>query len=144
MLPGRKLRDFYWNRTDRAFLNASGWQIPGSAVKILSRGIMKTKTAVFTLILVIVFGVSAFAQDSATQFKRMCALCHGADGKSNTAMGKSLKSADLTSQAVQSLRDAELYNVIAHGKGKMAAYEGILGKQGAESMVKYVRTLKQK
>jgi cytochrome c6 len=105
---------------------------------------MRNKAALFTLILVMALAVSASAQDSATQFKRMCTLCHGADGKSNTAMGKTLKSADLTSPAVQSLSDTVLYNVIAHGKGKMAAYEGILGKAGVESMVKYVRTLKQK
>ena len=102
---------------------------------------MKT---LFLFLILSMASVCAFAQDSATQFKRMCSLCHGPDGKSNTSMGKALKSADLTSQAVQSLSDAQLYNVIAHGKGKMAAYEGILGKQGVEAMVKYVRTLKQK
>lgn len=105
---------------------------------------MRNRSTLFSFILVIAIVVSASAQDSATQFKRMCTLCHGPDGKSNTAMGKTLKSADLTSPAVQSLSDEELYNVIAHGKGKMAAYEGILGKAGVESMVKYVRTLKQK
>ncbi len=103
---------------------------------------MKTKLAIIIILLAAACG--AFAQDSATQFKRMCTLCHGADGKSETSMGKSLKSADLTSPAVQSQTDAQLYEVIAHGKGKMAAYEGILGKQGVESMVKYVRTLAPK
>ena len=103
-----------------------------------------TKRTLFFFLILAMTGLSGFAQDSATQFKRMCSLCHGPDGKSNTSMGKTLKSADLTSKAVQSLSDAELYNVIANGKGKMAAYEGILGKQGVESMVKYVRTLKQK
>ena len=105
---------------------------------------MKSKTVLLSIVFSMVLGISARAQDSATQFKRMCTLCHGADGKSETSMGKSLKSADLTSQAVQSQTDAQLYAVIAQGKGKMAAYEGILGKQGVESMVKYVRTLKKK
>mgnify|MGYP005817867743 CR=1 FL=1 len=79
--------------------------------------------------------------DSATQFKRMCTLCHGMDGKANTAMGRSLKAADLTSPAVQSQSDAQISEVVAHGKGKMAAYEGILGKEGVRSMVKYLRKL---
>ena len=101
---------------------------------------MKTKFAIFVALFAM--SMAAAAQtDSATQFKRMCALCHGSDGKSNTSMGKSLKSANLTSTAVQSQTDTQLYEVIAHGKGKMAAYKGILGKQGVESMVKYVRTL---
>ncbi len=56
-------------------------------------------------------------------------------------MGKALKAADLASPEVQSKSDADLYKQIANGKGKMAAYEGILGKQGVENMVKYVRTL---
>lgn len=103
----------------------------------------KIKLALF--ILVIATGISLAAQtDTATQYKRMCTLCHGADGKSDTSMGKGLKSADLTSPAVQSQTDAQIYEVIAHGKGKMAAYEGILGKQGVEAMVKHVRTLAPK
>ena len=105
---------------------------------------MTKRTALF-LILCATSAVYAAAQtDSATQYKRMCTLCHGADGKSDTSMGKSLKSADLTSQAVQSQTDAQLIQVISNGKGKMAAYQGILGKQGVEDMVKYVRTLGQK
>ena len=94
------------------------------------------------LILTVSSSITLAAQtDTATQYKRMCTLCHGADGKSDTSMGKSLKSADLTSPAVQSQTDAQLTEVIAHGKGKMAAYETILGKQGVQDMVKYVRTL---
>ena len=88
---------------------------------------------------------AALAQaDSKTQYTRMCSLCHGTDGKAQTSMGKNLKAADLTSDVVQKKTDAELANQIANGKGKMAAYEGILGKQGVENMVKYVRTLKAK
>lgn len=103
---------------------------------------MKISMALFAIVLA--GCVSVAAQDSATQYKRMCSLCHGADGKSETSMGKNLKSADLTSPTVQALTDAQMYEIIAHGKGKMAAYEGILGKQGVEAMVKYVRTLAPK
>jgi mono/diheme cytochrome c family protein len=101
---------------------------------------MKTKTALFILAISTTVGLAA-QTDSATQYKRMCTLCHGTDGKSDTSMGKSLKSADLTSPMVQLQSDAQIYDVIAHGKGKMAAYETILGKQGVQDMVKYVRTL---
>jgi mono/diheme cytochrome c family protein len=86
--------------------------------------------------------LTASAQtDSKTQYSRNCSLCHGPDGRAQTPMGKSLKASDLTSQQVQSKSDSELYKQIANGKGKMAAYEGILGKQGVQSMVKYVRSL---
>ncbi len=82
--------------------------------------------------------------DSKTQYMRMCSLCHGTDGKAQTSMGKNLKAADLTSEAVQKKSDAELNTQITNGKGKMAAYGGVLGKQGVENMVKYVRTLAPK
>ncbi len=101
---------------------------------------MNKKQFAVATILVACLSASAFAQtDSKTQYARMCVLCHGADGKAETSMGKTVKAADLTSKAIQSQSDAELANVISHGKGKMAAYEGILGKQGVESMVKYIR-----
>lgn len=102
----------------------------------------KIKPALFLLAVLTAINLTA-QTDTATQYKRMCTLCHGAEGKSETSMGKSLKSADLTSPAVQSQTDAQLAEVIAHGKGKMAAYETILGKQGVQDMVKYVRTLAQ-
>lgn len=94
----------------------------------------------FSAVLVAVCSVANAQTNAKTQFNRMCALCHGEDGKAQTTMGKTVKAADLTSATVQSQTDAQLYSAIAHGKGKMAAYEGILGKQGVDSMVKYVRT----
>jgi cytochrome c6 len=97
-------------------------------------------SAVAGIVITLTSGAAAQA-DSKTQYVRMCSLCHGTDGKAQTSMGKNLKAADLTSQAVQAKSDAELRTQIANGKGKMAAYEGILGKQGVDNMVKYVRTL---
>ncbi len=91
------------------------------------------------------FALAASAQsDSKTLYVRNCSLCHGNDGHAQTSMGKALKAADLTSSAVQSKSDADLNKQIANGKGKMAGYEGILGKKGVEDMVKYVRTLAPK
>lgn len=107
---------------------------------------MQKRTLILLCATLFLFGLlTASAQvDSKTQFIRNCSLCHGTDGKAQTSMGKALKAADLTSQAVQSKSDAELYKQIANGKGKMAAYEGILGKKGVEDMVKYVRSLAPK
>ena len=102
------------------------------------------------IILVLGIGLFAFVltasaqSDSKTLYMRNCSLCHGTDGRAQTSMGKALKAADLTSPAVQSKSNAELNQQIAKGKGKMAGYEGILGKNGVEDMVKYVRTLAPK
>ncbi|HEU5400823.1 MAG TPA: cytochrome c [Terriglobales bacterium] len=107
---------------------------------------MVNRTLLLLCATVFVFSVlSASAQsDSKTLFVRNCSLCHGNDGRAQTSMGKALKAADLTTSAVQSKSDAELYKQIANGKGKMAGYENILGKKGVEDMVKYVRTLAPK
>ena len=104
---------------------------------------MKRHPSILIASVVALLIVSLLAQaetDPKTQYNRMCALCHGQDGKAQTSMGKTVKAADLTSPTVQNQTDSQLYTAVAHGKGKMAAYEGILGKQGVEAMVKYVRT----
>ncbi len=100
----------------------------------------RRRALIFSALLAATSSFAAAQTDAKTQFNRMCSLCHGQDGKAQTTMGKNMKAADLTSPTVQSQKDADLYSVIAHGKGKMAAYEGILGKQGVEAMVKYVRS----
>ncbi|HMF51319.1 MAG TPA: hypothetical protein VK603_21870, partial [Candidatus Saccharimonadales bacterium] len=48
-----------------------------------------------------------------TTFKSSCAMCHGADGSGDTAVGKSLKIPDLHSAQVQSQSDAQLAAAIS-------------------------------
>src|SRR5215470_12526189 len=60
--------------------------------------------------------------DGATVFKQKCAVCHGADGKGETATGKANKLRDLRSADVQKQSDAELTTIIESGKKKMPAY----------------------
>ncbi len=106
---------------------------------MLKRNLLLLCSALF------LFALTASAQsDSKTVFVRNCSLCHGADGRAQSSMGKALKASDLTSLAVQSKSDAELSKQIANGKGKMAGYQNILGQKGVEDMVKYVRTLAPK
>ena len=106
---------------------------------MLNRTLLLLCSALFLIVL------TASAQsDSQKVFVRNCSLCHGMDGRAQSAMGRALKASDLTSQTVQSKSDAELNTQIAKGKGKMAGYENILGQKGVEDMVKYVRTLAPK
>jgi mono/diheme cytochrome c family protein len=81
----------------------------------------------------------AHAQDAATIYKRQCASCHGADGSGKTSMGKVFKLRDLKSPEVQGMTDAQLFDVIAKGKGKMPAFEPNLGKKNVEGLVAYIR-----
>jgi mono/diheme cytochrome c family protein len=99
-------------------------------------------------ILVILFQTSSQAAgtaagDGGETFKAKCVACHGADGAGATAAGKAMKVKDLGSAEVQRLTDAQLYDVIAKGKGKMKGFEATLGADKCKELVAYVRKLKK-
>ena|SRR5581483_11178971 len=85
----------------------------------------------------------SYAEGGADTFKAKCAMCHGADGSGNTAMGKKFGLKDLGSADVQKESDATLTEIITKGKGKMPAYEGKLTNDQITEVVKYIRTLKK-
>src|SRR5579862_129165 len=100
------------------------------------------KLFLFLLSVSLLLSIVAFADGGADTFKGKCAMCHGADGKGATAMGKTLNLRDLGSAEVQSQSDADLTNIVTNGKGKMPKYDGKLTKDQITDVVKYVRTLK--
>jgi mono/diheme cytochrome c family protein len=82
------------------------------------------------------------AKDSAAStFDAKCSMCHAKNGSGDSAMGKSMKVPDLRSKAVQSQSNADLYNVIAKGKGIMPQYGNQLSKEEINGMVAYIRHL---
>ena len=81
------------------------------------------------------------AQDGAALYKTKCAACHGADGKGETAIGKSNKVRELGSAEVQKQSDAELTSLIEAGKGKMPAYGKSLKPEQVKQLVEYIRSL---
>lgn len=87
--------------------------------------------------------VPARAQSGAEVYKSKCAMCHGADGKGETPVGKSLKLRDLGSADVQKQSDAELTAITADGKGKMPAYKSKLSADQIKQVVSYMRTFKK-
>ena len=88
--------------------------------------------------------VPAGAQDAAALYKTKCAACHGADGKGETATGKTNKIRDLGSAEVQAESDADLTTIINTGKGKMPAYGKSLKPEQVKDLVAYIRTLAKK
>ena len=54
------------------------------------------KVALTVLAFTLVFSTLSLA-DGASDFKGKCAMCHGADGKGDTSMGKTMKLRDLDS-----------------------------------------------
>jgi mono/diheme cytochrome c family protein len=77
-------------------------------------------------------------------YKAKCAACHGADGKGETTIGKTLKVKDLALPEIQNQHDSELKTLLENGKGKMPAYKGKLTNEQIESLVQYIRVLKKK
>ena len=102
--------------------------------------VMKAILAV--LAFAVVFSTWSLADSGADTFKAKCAMCHGADGKAATSIGKSMNIRDLGSADVQSQSDADLTKIITAGKGKMPAYDGKLTKDQIDDVVKFIRTLK--
>jgi len=100
------------------------------------------KAFMAVLAFALVFSTWALADGGADTFKAKCAMCHGADGKGDTAMGKNLKLRDLGSADVQAQSDADLTNIVTNGKGKMPKYDGKLNKDQIADVVKFIRTLK--
>jgi mono/diheme cytochrome c family protein len=105
---------------------------------------MKRSLATLAVVsLILLAATSAFAADGAALFKSKCAMCHGADGKGETSMGKSLKLHDFSSADVQKQTDAELKKIIEDGKGKMPSYKAKLAAGEADALVAFIRTLKK-
>ena len=81
------------------------------------------------------------AEDAASTYKAKCAMCHGADGKGDTPVGKKMGIQDFTSPEVQKMSDDDLLGIITKGKNKMPAYENKLSATQIKDVVTYIRQL---
>ena len=77
-------------------------------------------------------------------YKAKCAMCHGPDGKGETATGKALKAGSFAAPEVAKMSDDDLATVIIKGKNKMPSFEGKLKKEEIEQLVAYIRQLAKK
>lgn len=100
--------------------------------------------ALAVAILVMPSMARAAAPDAAAIFKSKCAVCHGADGKGQTTMGKNLHLKDLGSEEVQKQKDEALEEILEKGKGKMPAYKDKLKEDEIDALVKHLRTFAPK
>jgi cytochrome c oxidase subunit 2 len=78
-------------------------------------------------------------------YERLCASCHGADGKGNSAMAEAFGGANLeiANQQVAGKKDEELKKIIADGKGRMPAAGKSLSPADQQAVVAYMRSLAQ-
>jgi mono/diheme cytochrome c family protein len=109
------------------------------------KNVLSVTLAAIALAAVAFWSTPLRAEDGATLYKAKCAMCHGADGKGATPMGKNLGIRDLTSPDVQKQADAELTTIIAKGKNKMPPYGAKLTSEQIGQLVVCIRELgKQK
>lgn len=81
-------------------------------------------------------------KDAKQVYLDKCSVCHGEDGKGQTAKGKKLKVKDVASPEVKKMTDAELLTVVLKGKGQdMDGFEKDLGADTAKKVTAYMRSL---
>ena len=90
---------------------------------------------------------AAAEQAAAAQpaYDRLCAACHGADGKARTPIAGKLpvRPTDLAGYLMESMRDGEIYWVVAHGIAtNMPPFAAQLDETQRWQMVQYVRRLR--
>ena len=88
-------------------------------------------------------GESQKDSDANTLFAKNCASCHGKDGKAKTFKAKFNGARNLTDSAWQAnVSDERLFNSITNGRGHMPAWGKKLSEAEINSLVAYVRQLK--
>jgi mono/diheme cytochrome c family protein len=97
--------------------------------------------ALMVLTTAAVWNVPANAQDAGATFKAKCVLCHGADGKGDTVVGKKMGVLAFGSPEVQKESDSDLAQIMTKGKNKMPSFDGKLKPEDIKSLVAYVRQL---
>lgn len=89
------------------------------------------------------------AADAKTNWSKMCARCHSADGSGKAPAGKKLGVKDYTTAEGQKFTDEEALTAIvdgvknAAGKETMPAYKEKMTEAEAKELVAFVRTLKK-
>jgi mono/diheme cytochrome c family protein len=107
---------------------------------------IETMTVAVAVLAVIAFLSAPAKSDNAAveaTYKAKCAMCHGPDGKGETATGKTMKVKDFASEEVQKMSDADLSDAISKGKGKMPAYKTLTPDQ-VKDLVGYIRAFGKK
>ena len=95
------------------------------------------------LAILLLISTGSMAETVAETYKTTCAMCHGAEGKGDTALGKNLHAKDLTSDEVQKKSNEELSTIIVKGKENMPGFEGRLTQAQINGLVKFIRSLKK-
>jgi mono/diheme cytochrome c family protein len=89
-------------------------------------------------------GGALVGSDGKKIFNARCSICHGIDGRGNTASGRKLKASDLRAPDVQSQSDDLLMETVMDGMGKMPGFKRKLNPDKIQQVLAYIRELGQK
>ena len=104
---------------------------------------MKSSIRIAVALLALTSSRIAAADDGAALYTKHCTMCHGADGKGQTGMGKKLHAKDWTDgTTLAAMSDADVTKVITAGKGRMGKFAK-LGNDPIQTLVAFVRTLQR-
>jgi cytochrome c5 len=89
------------------------------------------------------FSTAAFPESGSALYTAKCAKCHGADGRGDTAIGRSLDAPDFTDEAWRARRSTgEMISVVTKGQKGMPAFSKKLTRRQISSLVSFVQSFK--
>jgi mono/diheme cytochrome c family protein len=99
-------------------------------------------TAIIPLVWPITWALGADADTGKTLYEKNCASCHGADGKGNPALAKTLgeKGLNIVGKETMQKSDEALLKIIAEGAGKMPPSKK-LTQDEQKAVLRYSRSL---
>ena len=97
---------------------------------------------ILTLIMPLAQARAADADAGKTVYEESCAGCHGADGKGNPAVAKTLgeKGLNIVGKETKEKSDAALLKIIAEGAGKMPPSKKLTAEE-QKAALQYSRSL---
>ena len=110
---------------------------------------MNMKRTLLIAGLVLTMGGVLHAADAKENWTKLCAKCHGEDGKGQTRMGKQAGAKDYTDAKVQAeIKDDKAFKVIKEGlkdgdKKKMDPYAEKLSDDEIKALVAHIRSFKK-
>ncbi len=116
----------------RPDLEAEEWFVPTSAVMTVRMADPDPRAAVDP------------ADAPAEVWSSRCAMCHGADGRAQTAIGRKANAKDVSQRGWQESNDDDaIRRVIRMGvpETKMRAYDDKMSEQQLDGLVRFIRSL---
>lgn len=108
---------------------------------------MRIRRSIIALVVILFVPLLAVARTAEENYKKHCIGCHGADGKSQTRLGRKSGAKDLSDKSNQAkLTDEDAFNGIkkgrrnSKGEEKMEAFGEFLSDKEISELVAYVRT----